>query len=462
MVMITCRRTLLPRLLPLALLALLAICVTCGDPNLIFEPGPQVLIVGQKASVVVTEGGDGSTLEANTLSLKDADGSTFTAGADGVVAQKKGDGNEVEFTVPPAIAPGDALLEIKTSKGPAFSGKIKISRLMAVRDLAGKVWLLSLQGKDTAGKMAAAQYAEIQSGQTGVGHGLLAVGYKGRLMASVAVTPAQLHLAWLDSPPKISPAKLFTGETIRALAVSPTGVTLVGSSTGTHVVDPPTNIASQLTVSTILHTKDTVALAVDRAGKVAAALGVDSTGALYLSLIVLTGGAPAILGSPITLTGWSWSSGATFKPMLAMSPDGKSVLVLDGTGQAGLLREGSSTLTPIILPSTESGAVAAASNADGTVFYVANQTSANLSVIKVSSNGTPTVDSPVDLSTAIAADAGTIIDLSVSANDEVALLLQHDLLLYDPAGGATAALAFDYLFKDKTSGEIGSSLAIQP
>lgn len=461
MVMITRRRTLRPRLLPLALLALVAGSVTCGDPTLIFEPGPQVLIVGQSASIVVTQGGDGSTLEANTLSLKDADGSTFTAGADGVVVQKKGDGKEVEFTVPPAIAPGDALLEIKTSEGPAFSGKIKINRLMAMRDLAGKIWLLSLQGKDAAGEMAAAQYAEIQSGQTGVGHGLLAVGYKGRLMASVAVLPAQLHLAWLGSQPKISPAKLFTGETIRALAVSPTGVTLVGSSTGTHVVDPPTNIVSQLSVTTRLDTEETLALAVDGLGKGAAALGVDSAGALSLSLIVLTGGAPAILGSPIA-TGWSWSSGATFKPVLAMSPDGKSVLVLDGAGQAGLVREGSSTLTPITLPATESGAVAAASNADGTVFYVANQTSANLSVITIAADGTPSVDTPVDLSTAVAADSGKIIDLSVSANDEVALLLQHDLLLYDPTAGTTSALAFDYLFKDKTSGEIGGSLAIQP
>jgi len=440
-------------------LALLAATTGCGDPSLIFEPGLAALIVGQKASVVVTEGGDGSGLMANSLSLKDADGSTFTASANGVVVRKVKD-EEVEFTVPPAIAPGDALLEIKTDKGPAFSGKVKISRLMAMRDLAGKIWLLSLQGKDAAGQMASAQYTEIQSSDTGAGHGLVSVGYKGRLLATVAVLSSQLHLAWMGNQPKISPPTLFTGETIRAVAMTPTGVTLVGSDQGTHVVDLPTDITSPLVSSTTLSTQETLSLAVDRKGKGAAALGADSAGGLHLSLIVLTGGAPSILQT-IALSGWTWSSGADIKPTLAMSPDGKTVLVVDGAGQARLLKEGSSTLVPISIPAAESGAVAVASNEDGTVFYVANQTSNNLSVIKVS-DGIPTVDAPVDLAAAMGADAGKVIDLEVSGNGEVTVLLEHNLLLYDPASSKVTALTFPYLFTDKASGETGGSLAIQP
>lgn len=428
----------------------------CGDPKLSFPPAKGVLLVGQHVSVVVTEGGDGSDLDESTFALQDAGGQRWDASSSDLEL-KRVSGDEISFSVPPGIAAGEATLSVNTSKGPTFESKATINRLMAVRDLSGKIWLLALLGDGSA-----AQFAEEAAGTFGFGFGQVAVGYKGRLLASTARAKGEVRLAWISSNLTPSPAHAFDAAVvISSVRVTAAGLTLVGTSNGTYVVEKPTtDPPGALTVSsTPLPTGATVGLAVDGRGARAVAITDPGPGGtIQLALLDLTASPPVLLQNLKT----PWTGGAAERMSVAMSSDGRNILAVDGTGnRLALFTEGNPSPIEEGAPLNEEGAAAVAASSDGNLFYVVNGKSKNVSRVQVGS-GKIDFGSPLGLGGSISDLSGAPVDVAVSQNDEVAILLERDIvLLYDKSTRAKT-LGFPNLFKDKVGGEVGGGLAIQP
>ena len=425
----------------------LGLAAGCGDPELTFFPGAGVLYVAQQASILVTSGGDGSDLVESSLKLVDGEGTAF--GAQELQATEVS-GDETQFVVPAGIATGKGTLSVETSKGPSFSGEVGINRLMAMRDLSGKIWLLALTGSG-----AGAQFAEAKAGNFGTGFGQVAIGYEGRLLATTSRSSGELFLAWVDPGLKPStPHTISTTETINDLLVTPNGVTLVATSGGVYYAPAPTQDPPVEPTLTLLNVGETVALAADPAGgKAAAVVDPGSSGNVALTILDLTMSPPLAVQTLST----TWSGGG-HALSVAMSSDGKSIVLVDGTDdKLALFGDGQTTPTEQSFPSGESGAVAIAAAPDGSTFYVANKTSGNLSKVTVSA-GAATFDSPLDLTSG----SGAPVDVRASTSDEVVVLLEHDLVLLYDAGAKANTLKPTNLVADKVNGEVGGSLAIQP
>jgi hypothetical protein len=427
---------------------------SCPEPELTFDPGPAVLLVGQYASIEVTEGGDGSDLDQSTFVLKDAAGKTFDSkSAD--LELKKISNKEIGFAVPPGIAAGEASLTVGTKKGLEFSGKVDINRLMAMRDLSGKIWMLALLGDGTA-----SQFGEAGPGIFGVGHGHLSVGYKGRLLASTSGPSRTLQLAWVASTLKVSSAHVFDSMVVvNDVLVTSTGATLVSTEAGTYYVKKPTtDPPGKLEVSSFpLATGKTFGLAVDRLGLRAVAItDPGATGTIGIARIDLSSWPPTLLPTVHT----SWQGGADADLRIAVSHNGKNVVAVDGTfGRLALLAE-SAAPVEVSFPAGEEGAWAVAAAPDGSTFYVANKTSKNVSVVSVK-GGTVSFETPITFDASANSKSGAPLDVAVSDAGEVVILLERDIVLIDK-GAKAKTLTFTDLFKDKVNGEVGQWITIQP
>ncbi len=147
-----------------------------------------------------------------------------------------------------------------------------------------------------------------------------------------------------------------------------------------------------------------------------------------------------------------------------MSDNAKHIVVVDSAaGKLALFVEGKSPGQQVDIPAGQEGAVAIAVNATGDEFYVANNKSRNLSVIKVSAAGV-SFGAPMDLTFGQgAADlSGAPVDVAATADGTVIILLQHDLVLRYSGGTKAKRLKFKTLFSDKLAGEEGGALSIQP
>jgi hypothetical protein len=424
-------------------LAALAGCEKTLEPSLVSE-GP--LLVGQTVSVLVKEGGDGSDLDEKTFELE-AGTKTYEATSTELEV-KKVSAKEISFAVPAGVPAGKATLSVGTSQGAVFSGEVDIYRLAAVRDLAGKVWLLALTG---GGK--AIQFAEAP---LGAGFGHVSIGYNGRLLASLAKFSREVRLAWLGTP--LSPSKPYAFDStveLNGLVVTRDGLTLVATSGGTYAIFKPTsNPPGVPSVSpTPLSTGDTLAVAADSSGTRAVAASL--SGSSYsLALIDLSSSSPAVLDTlPLT-----WTAEADARVALAISPDGKKILFTeDKSDQVALFVEGASAAVETSLPAGEQGPVAAASSADGNTFYIANGRTDNLTVVDVS-QGTLEFKTPLSLSSG-GAKSGAPVAIAASTHEEVVVLKEHDLVLLYDGGASLTSLTFPNLFQ---SGEVGATVAIQP
>lgn len=424
-------------------LAALAGCETTLEPLLVSEG---VLLVGQKVSVAVKEGGDGSDLDEKTFELE-AGNKTYKATST-ELELKKVSAKEISFAVPAGVPAGKANLSVGTSQGAVFSGEVFIQRLAAVRDLAGKVWLLALTG---GGK--AAQFTEAP---LGAGFGLVSIGYNGRLLASAAKFSREVRLAWLGTP--LTPSNPYTFDStveLNDLVVTRDGLTLVATSGGVYAIfKPATNPPGVPSVSAgALPTGDTLAVAADSGGTRAVAASRSSSG-YALALIDLSTSSPAVLNTlPI-----AWTPAADARVALAISPDGKKILFAeDKTDQVALFVEGASAPEEANLNTGEQGPVAAASSADGEIFYLANSRTDNLTVVDVS-QGTLDFKTPLSLSTS-GDKSGAPVAIAASTHEEVVVLKEHGLVLLYDGGASITSLTFPNLFQ---SGEIGATVAIQP
>jgi DNA-binding beta-propeller fold protein YncE len=431
-------------------------------PVLSFDPGSEPLNIGQLASVVVEEGGEGATLVEGSFTLTDAQQQVYDAQTKALELTKVSD-RELRFTTPAGVAPGKAALSVETSKGPAFSGEIEIQRLIAIRDLGGKTWLPALVEEGEAQETG----KDLAAGKMGFGQGKVSVGDKGRLMASIATGTRQLYLAWLGRAPKASSSFIFNPTlTLNDVLVTPGGITLVGTSNGTYLAQRPTKtLTSPIVSGTPLQTDDTLSLAVDRAGTRAVALargkpGTAKAGQFLVALIDLIQPVPTLLHQ-LTLP---WTASSSASPVVAVSDNAKHIVVVDSTaGKLVLFIDGKSPGQQVDLPAGQEGAVAIAVNAKGDEFYVANQKSRNLGVIKVSDTGV-SFGGAMDLKFGQGASdvSGAPVDVAVTAEGTVVILLQHDLVLRYSGGTKAKRLTFKTLFSDKISGEEGGALSIQP
>lgn len=431
-------------------------------PVLSFDPGSEALNIGQLASIVVEQGGEGATLVEGSFTLTDAQKRVFNAQTKELELTKVSD-SELRFRTPPGIAPGKATLSVDTSKGPAFSGEVEIQRLFAIRDLGGKTWLPALVAEGEAAETG----KDLAAGKMGFGLGRVSVGDKGRLMASIATGTRQLYLAWIGRSPTASSSFIFDPTlTLNDVLVTPGGITLVGTSNGTYLAQRPAkDLTSPIVSGTPLQTDDTLALAADRAGTRAVALargkpGTAKAGQLLVTLIDLIPPVPARLHQ-LTLP---WTASSAARPVVAVSDNAKHIVVVDSAaGKLALFVGGKSPGQQVDIPAGQEGAVAIAVNAKGDEFYVANNKSRNLGVIKVSAAGV-SFGAPMDLTFGQgAADlSGAPVDVAATADGTVIILLQHDLVLRYSGGTKAKRLKFKTLFSDKLAGEEGGALSIQP
>ncbi len=435
----------------LTLCGLVALAAAC-DPSLTLDTGA-ALVVGQKASIKVTEGGDDVVLLENSLRLTDASKREYTGTN---LAATKASADEVQFRVPVGLTAGPASLEVKTQEGWPFSGTIQINRLVVMRDLAGKVWLLAKTGKGTV-----AQYAEVPQGDgkdnMGKGFGKVAVGPDGTLMASSALSSKTVKVAWLGGTTKVSEQAATFQEQVNDVAVGQKGHILVATSNGLYIMPRPTTVGAALDKGTRLDTGDMRVLAVAGNADRAVALGWVPAGNRYqLRFIEPSSGKVA---GTIDLD-WKPESGAT--QSVAMSADGKTTLVVNSKPtKIAVVREGATKAIDAPAPQNEQGPISVSASGSG-LFYVLNATSApspNVSVVTVDSSnikfGTP-------FDPKLTADSGAPIALAASTAGEVIVLAKHDMVLIDTAAKTAKTITFANLFKDKKSGEVGGSVAIQP
>ena len=431
---------------------LLAAC----DPSLTLDTGT-ALVVGQKASIKVTDGGDGSALLEQSFKLTDAAKRTYTStSADSKLEVTRVSAEEFQFTVPVGLAPGPAAVEVMTQDGFPFTGTIQINRLVAMRDLAGKVWLLAKTGPDDL-----AQYAEIPQGDgkdnMGQGYGKLAIGPDGTLLASSALSSKTVKVAWLGSTTRVSEKAATFKVQVNDVAVARTGQILVATADGTQIIARPTSLSADLKADK-LDTGDTRALAVAGKANRAVALSWSPGSKKYVLRFIDPTGTGKVAGT-ITLD-WKPEVGAT--QGVAMSADGKTTVVINSKpSKVAVVREGATKAIDAPMPQNEQGPISVAASGSG-LFYVLNASSApspNLSVIKVDSSSVK-FDKPIDPK--LTKDSGTPIAVSASSAGEVMVLAKHDMVLINAATLSAKTITFTNLFSNKKSGEVGGSVAIQP
>lgn len=435
----------------------LGLAVGCGETKIVteFDPGSRALVVSQQATLSVT-GGEGSGVNSATFKLTDADGTVYDSGDKPLAISLAGAGG-LSFTVPPAIAPGNATLSVESfrSSDYTYTGKVPIHRLIAIRDLGGGIWLPAITGDGTAEDKLL-----INAGKLGFGAGHVAMGFRGRLIASTAEAVQQVSLTWVDTAKPGANVKshtFSTGSVVNDVAVTRQGVTLVATDSGTYYISRPDASLSSLNVSaTPLATGDTLGLAVDRQGVRAVAVSKATSGrnkgSFVLALIDLVPTYPVALHQIVL----PWTPVASAVPVAAVSPKGERILVADGNAnKIALFVESKSTPVQKSFPSSESGCVALALTNDGRTLYSANATSKNLSVITVSDTDL-TFGTPLDMS----GGTGAPVDIATSEHGEVVVLLERDLVLITQT--SVVPIKFDKLFSDKTNGEVGGSVAVQP
>lgn len=431
------------------LLVMLPLLVAAGcDPSLSLDTTGVHLVIGQTGHIRVIEGAGDAKMLPDTLTLTDTGGNAFDAKTLGA---KEISEDTIELVVPAGIAPGRADLTVDTTEGFPFTGKLQITRLAAIRDLAGKVWMLALPDTGSLN-----QYLDIAPGTKGMGKGAgeVAISPDGKLLASSARAIWRVYLAWTGDHPMQNFVQL--SRQVTALTITSTLHTLAATDKGVNYIEPPTSRTATLTQGkSALATGDTLALASARNAKVAVALSRGSgSGASYkLFRLSFTGEAPAIA----TQDDINWAVQAGNKFSAAMTHDGNAALVTNMAGhRINLLRSGSNSSSA--LPTNQRGPISVTAGAGG-VFYVLNQTTKNISVVKTVGSKI-TLDTPIDLG--LSASSGKPLQLSLSGNNELLVLTERDVVLVYPNTGKTHIAQFVNLFTDKTNGEVGASVAIQP
>lgn len=197
-----------------------------------------VLAVGQKAAIDIVGTDGGSRLQSETLRLTDAAGRVYEQGGSHPLSINMVSTSRLEFQVPAGIAPGDATVAVATELDETFEGTLRIVRLVAVRDLAGTVWVLAIHSADKV-----VQLQQIASGSImGKGLGRVAVGQQGRLLASSPHPSKQLGVAWLaGSGAKSGKAGLSMTDTVEDLAVTSSGQLLVATKKQAYLLEAPKN-----------------------------------------------------------------------------------------------------------------------------------------------------------------------------------------------------------------------------
>ncbi len=428
---------------------LVSLALAGCDPELYLGTAGTHLLVGQKGRIKVLEGGEGAELVANSLKLTDSLTRTYTAQQ---LQAKAISNDEVELAVPTGIAPGTASIEVRTAAGFIFKDVLQITRLAAMRDLSGKVWMLALP---EAGSMN--QYLDIAPGTKGMGKtaGQVAISPDGKLLASSSRSIWRIYLAWTGDHPMTNFVQL-TREIID-LTVTSTGHTLAATDSGTYYIERPTSRTAALKLGkSALGTGDTLAVASARSAKVAVALSAPKTGSTTYKLyrIGLSGAQPAIETQDDV--SWTTSKGSRFD--LALSHDGTMALATDkAANRVVLLRKGGGNVT-LNLASGQSGPISVAAGPGG-MFYVLNETSKNVSVVTASGS---TLKLQNVISLGLSSASGLPLELSMSGNDELVVLAQRDVVLIDAKTAKASVIKFTNLFTNKTKGEIGGSIAIQP
>ncbi len=428
---------------------LAALAAAGCDPTMSLDTAGLHLVVGQTGRIQVIEGGDEAPIVLDTLSLIDTGGRAYDAKA---LSAKAPSGKLIELVVPTGIAPGKGDLKVSTSDGYSFEGTVQITRLAAMRDLAGKVWMLALPEVGTMN-----QYLDISPGTKGMGKGAgaVAISPDGKLLASSARGIWRVYLAWTgDHPMKKNPVQL--PRQVEAITVTSTHHTLAATDKGTFYIEPPKSRTATLSLGKSgLATGTTLALASARNAKVAVALS--STGSknpsYKLYRLDLSGATPAVKSQDDI--NWAVQAGNSFS--MALSHDGSAALVTNMAGhRVNLMLKGSKNTTA--LPSSQRGPVSVAAGSGG-VFYVLNQGSKNISVVKTSGS---TIKFEKVIKLNMTALSGKPMQLSMSDNGELTVLAERDVLLVYPKTGKVHTIRFANLFSNKTKGEVGGSIAIQP
>jgi hypothetical protein len=450
-----------PRWTP-ALLWLLA--VPGCDPQLTTINRLDVMFVAQTITVRVTEGGESAALDESSVQLIDALGQTFSPASTVPTLRldvTRTTPTELSLVVPPGAAPGAGRLEVKTLKGPAFSSSVTINRQAAVRDMAGKVWILRLEDAETTN-----QYREIRPtapANLGTGFGRLSIGSTGRTLASSGrgASNNQVKLAWLGPQPLVLGSVASFLDPVRDVAVTSLDQTLVAYARGTATIAKVNTPSDTLTVSSPLGTGATLAVAAARLSPRAAALGQVTTPspAYVVSQLDLSIGGNSIAGRQ-TLP-WPISGNPNPVLLLAISPGGGNILVLDGENNRGMLIRRGQAPRAFTFPNELRGPRALSASSGDELFYAAcgGIKPPRLAVLRVQTAGIK-FEAPITLPFTDA--SGPIRDVDSSAIDEILVLAQRDLVRVSLATGKAQLLALPNLFKDKVKGEEGAAVALQP
>lgn len=433
----------------LATLILLGACAP--DPSLRVEGEGRVLTVGQRARLLVTRGDpDGSRLDPATFVLSDAAKRTLGPSTPGLELAGLSPW-EVGFAIPPGVAPGPATITVGTARGPVFSAALAIERVIAVRDLTGKVWLTSLAGAPSA----LAVLAELSPIQAGAGAAQLALSPSGRLLAMAG---AELRLAALERPPRIS-APLVLPAATRDVALSARNATLIANDQGLHLVEPPSQAIDEKTTLKLAATpvldRPTLAVAVDRSGSRGAALTVDGTPSRYeLVLLNLQATPPAVL----TRVPLAWPVDATATVDLALAPDGAAAVVVSSAqGTVAILHHGAAKVSELALPSGQAKPVAIAAARSGLFRLVSLE---SRGILALSLEGGGRFETSLELK--LPGESGAPVALAASANDELVALFERELVLIAGAAAPLVLKPASGLFADKAKADPGVSLALQP
>jgi hypothetical protein len=447
-------------LLGAGLILLLFAAAGC-DPKLsLYVQG--VLTVGEVAKLSVEESSDKAAIDDKSFKLVDAQGHTYApSGSSKTVQVTRVSEKELTFVVPTGIAPGEASIEVMTQKGLPFTAKALVNRLIAMRDLSGKVWMIAIKA---LGEYS--QYTEVKSGDSGLGSGdgKVSFGPQGWLLASSSRQAKQVKLAAIGASVELTTAYTFEQD-VADVVVMYSGQTLVATGNTLSLIEKPTSFSTSLSVSA-LNSTQTFAVAADRTGKRAVALQQSSskssctdTTAYCLAITPIdTSGSTPSPSTPILLK--SWRIQGTFTPAVAISSDGKYVIAVEPSlGKMAFLQDGTGAATESAMNNGEGGPIAVAADRTGTVFYVLNKTTNNLSVVTVA-GGAATFGTPIALNPL--STAGSAVGITTSDNGELIALFEHDLVSVDTVTQKAAGITLSNLFTNKQNGEVGGALSIQP